>query len=245
MNRNASSPKLQKKMSGIKCNYWAGRGLMEVPRFCLAIAGKEYEDWRCTNGTGDLGNTLDSNLGRLPTINCAEGTVGQSAAINFYIASECGLMGSSTFEAAKIIEFSEHIKELNTAFRALVPWGSTPSEEKMAIFFDSEEATDYEGPADGSKRSARQLKWFLGRMEKLVGGDGFAVGGKLSLADVLLYNMFADKLAPGKGEPFESAARTDAALDKCPKIKACIASVADHENVKKWLVTRASLPYNF
>jgi hypothetical protein len=209
-------------MSGIKCNYWAGRGLMEVPRFCLAIAGKEYEDWRCTNGTGDLGNTLDSNLGRLPTINCAEGTVGQSAAINFYIASECGLMGSSTFEAAKIIEFSEHIKELNTAFRALVPWGSTPSEEKMAIFFDSEEATDYEGPADGSKRSARQLKWFLGRMEKLVGGDGFAVG-----------------------EPFESAARTDAALDKCPKIKACIASVADHENVKKWLVTRASLPYNF
>lgn len=234
----------KEKLVGMRCNYWAGRGLMEVPRFCLAIAGKEYEDWRCTNGTGDMGNTLDSNLGRLPTIDCAEGTVGQSAAINYYIASECGLMGSSTFETAKIIEFSEHIKELNTAFRALVPWGSTPSEEKMAIFFDSEEATDYEGPADGSKRSARQLKWFLGRMEKLVGGDGFAVGGKLSLADVQLYNTFADKLGD-LSEPFTSAARTDAALDKCPKIKACIASVANHENVKKWLEERTKLINEF
>ena len=82
-------------------------------------------------------------------------------------------------------------------------------------------------------------------MEKLVGSDGFAVGGKLSLADVLLYNMFADKLAPGQGEPFNSAARTDLALEKCPKLKACIASVAEHENVKKWLETRATLPYNF
>ena len=229
----------------LKCNYWPGRGLMEVPRFCLAIAGKEYEDWRCTEGTAGMGNALDANLGRLPTFDCAEGTIGQSAAINYYVASECGLMGSTTFEAAKIIEFSEHVKELNSAFRALVPWGSEPKEEAMTTFFDSDEATDYEGPADGSKRSGRQLKWFVGRMEKLVGSDGFAVGGKLSLADVLLYNMFADKLAPGKGEPFNSAARTDLALEKCPKLKACIASVAEHENVKKWLETRATLPYNF
>ena len=229
----------------IQCNYWAGRGLMEVPRFLLAIAGKEYEDKRCTEGTAGYGNALDANLGRLPTIDCTNGTIGQSGAINFYIATECGLMGSSTFEAAKILEFSEHLKELMTAFRALVPWGAEPSEETLATFFDSEEATDYEGPADGSKRSGRQLKWFVGRMEKLVGDDGFAIGGKLSLADVLLYNTFADKLDEGKGEPFTSSARTDAALEKCPKIKACIASVANHENVKKWLEERKTRPNNF
>jgi len=230
--------------SGITCKYWAGRGLMEVPRFCFAIAGKEYEDWRCEGGTADLGNSLDCNLGRLPTIACGEGSIGQSAAINFYIASECGLMGSNTFEAAKIIEFGEHIKELKAAYSALVPYGSKPEPEKEAIFFDSEEATDYEGPADGAKRSARQLKWFAGRIEKLLGSDGFAVGGKLSLADVLLYNAFADTL-PGKGEPFGSKERVDAALENYPKMKACIASIANHKNVKKWLEDREKLPNNF
>jgi hypothetical protein len=66
-----------------------------------------------------------------------------------------------------------------------------------------------------------------------------------SVRDLGLVEMFADTLAPGKGEPFESAARTDAALDKCPKIKACIASVANHENVKKWLEERTKLINEF
>jgi hypothetical protein len=120
---------------GMRCNYWAGRGLMEVPRFCLAIAGKEYEDWRLQgdyDATKGMGHALDANLGRLPTIDCVDGTIGQSAAINFYIASECGLMGSSTFEAAKIIEFGEHLKELHMAFRKLVPYGSEPKAEALA-----------------------------------------------------------------------------------------------------------------
>jgi hypothetical protein len=237
----------KEKLVGMRCNYWAGRGLMEVPRFCLAIAGKEYEDWRLQgdyDATKGMGHALDANLGRLPTIDCVDGTIGQSAAINFYIASECGLMGSSTFEAAKIIEFGEHLKELHMAFRKLVPYGSEPKAEALANFFDSEVATDYEGPADQSKSSGRQLKWYLYRMEKLVGDDGFAVGGKLSLADVQLYNTFADKLGD-LSEPFTSAARTDAALDKCPKIKACIASVANHENVKKWLEERTKLINEF
>ena len=197
----------KEKLVGMRCNYWAGRGLMEVPRFCLAIAGKEYEDWRLQgdyDATKGMGHALDANLGRLPTMDCVDGTIGQSAAINFYIASECGLMGSSTFEAAKIIEFGEHLKELHMAFRKLVPYGSEPKAEALANFFDSEVATDYEGPADQSKSSGRQLKWYLYRMEKLVGDDGFAVGGKLSLADVQLYNTFADKLGD-LSEPFTSS----------------------------------------
>ena len=171
--RTSSTTEKAQDMSAakkLKCNYWPGRGLMEVPRFCLAIAGKEYEDWRCTEGTAGMGNALDANLGRLPTFDCAEGTIGQSAAINYYVASECGLMGSTTFEAAKIIEFSEHVKELNSAFRALVPWGSEPKEEAMTTFFDSDEATDYEGPADGSKREARRQRWLRSGRQAQPGG---------------------------------------------------------------------------
>ena len=46
----------------------------------------------------------------------------------------------------------------------------------------------------GAGRSARFLQWFLGRIEAVLGNNGFAVGDKLSLADVLIYNSFAEYL---------------------------------------------------
>lgn len=157
----------------VTLRYWAGRGLMEVPRFCMAIAGRfpdaGYTDERTEGSTKDAGSTLDANLGRLPVADCEAGTVGQSAAINFLVASECGLMGGSTFEAAKIIEVgaralpwsllpsaffvawphaffsaacsqvAEHLKEVSTEFRKHVPYGAEPTEEALNKFFDSEE----------------------------------------------------------------------------------------------------------
>jgi len=239
----------------VKLSYWGGRGLMEVPRFCYAIAGKEVEDVM-VSGTSDMGSTLDCNLGRVPLLECAEGGIGQSAAINFYAASECDLLGSSTFETAQVIAFTEHIKELKTAYGSLVPFGKEPTAESIATFFDTDVATDFSGPADSSKRSSRYLKWFMGRMEGLVGDDGFAVGGKLTLADVMLYNTFADTLDDGalankalpsyRREPFGSAEKTTAELEKHPKLKACVASVAEHANVAKYVEARSkSGRYNF
>lgn len=91
----------------------------------------------------------------------------------------------------------------------------------------------------------RMLKWYMGRMEKLV-GDGFAVGGKLSLADILLYSCFAECL-PAEGheempahkrESLCSKERTDAALALHPRVNACVQSVANNENAKNWWATR-------
>ena len=151
--------------------YWAGRGLMEVPRVMLAIAGKfpgaGYTDERAS-GTAEMGNSLDSNLGRMPVISCAQGSIGQSVSINFYVASECGLMGSNTFEAAQILSFAEHIRELMEAYRKLVPYGQVPTEEAVNKFFDSNEATDFSGPSDMSKRNDRFLKWYLGRLSSIL-----------------------------------------------------------------------------
>lgn len=210
----------------------------------LAIAGKKYEDVRGTDWKSK-GNAMDSNLGRVPMLDCAHGSIGQSAAINFFVASECGLMGTSPFEAAQIINFQEHIKELVTAYRSACPYGTEPDEAKLADFFDNAAADDYAGPANGEKRGERKLKWFLGRMEGLV-GDGFAVGGKLSLADVLLFNLLADHLPADthpdlpahKREPLTSKAKTDAAVEAHPKLKACIASVATHPGVVAWMGAR-------
>jgi len=229
----------------VTLKYWNGRGLMEVPRQLLAIAGKfpgDYEDGRFSAPP----EGLTANLGRMPVLSVGEDSIGQSAAINFYVASENGLMGSSTMEAAKIIMISEHLKELMTSYRKLVAFGAEPSEETLDKWFSSG-ATDAEGPADRAGFETRYLTWFMNRIEATLGTSGFAVGTSLSLADVLIYNTFADTLQPEeaaadfprhRAEPFASKSRTDEKLAACPKLSASIAAVAANENIQKWLATR-------
>ena len=190
---------------------------------------------------------MDANLGRVPICETSEGFIGQSAAINFYIASTNGLMGKSVFEASQIISFEEHLKELSTAFRGLVPYGSEPTPEALSKFFDLDEASDYSGPADGAKRPSRFLRWYMGRLEGLLPGDGFAVGGALSLADVLIFSNFGDSLAADetftevpahRREPFASKERVDEALARHPKIRAVVDNVRTNKGVANWLATR-------
>ena len=94
-------------MSGITLKYWNGRGLMEVPRLMFALAGKAYTDVRIGDAApctpySEIGD-LSANLGRVPLCVSSEGSIGQSAAINFYVASTLGLMGNGHFQAAQIL----------------------------------------------------------------------------------------------------------------------------------------------
>jgi len=87
----------------------------------------------------------------------------------------------------------------------------------------------------------------MGRMEAVVGDNGFAVGNKISYADVLLFNAFAKKLnedecletlSAYRREPFASSERTNAALAAHPKVKKIVDNVAANANVQKWLSIR-------
>lgn len=234
------------KADNLTLKYWNGRGLMEVPRMMLAIAGKFPGDAYTDGRFSAPPENLDANLGRMPVIETSLGVIGQSAAINFYLATELGLMGSSSFEAAQIISISEHLKEMMTAYRTVMPWGVEPTAEVITKWFESG-ATDSTGPADSSQRSARFLTWWMGRLETVVGSDGFAVGSKLSLADVLIYNSFAEHLTAAelpsgtpawKGEPFYSQEATAKALAKFPKLSAICETVASNPNAQKWLSIR-------
>eukprot|EP00602_Paraphysomonas_sp_CaronLab_P006794 CAMPEP_0185017856 /NCGR_PEP_ID=MMETSP1103-20130426/732_1 /TAXON_ID=36769 /ORGANISM="Paraphysomonas bandaiensis, Strain Caron Lab Isolate" /LENGTH=228 /DNA_ID=CAMNT_0027547451 /DNA_START=59 /DNA_END=742 /DNA_ORIENTATION=- len=223
-------------------NYWNGRGLMEIPRIMLAISGKfpgeDYVDARHSSPC----DNLEANLGRMPVITVGSESVGQSAAINFYVATECGLMGSSTLEGAQIIAICEHLKELMDAYRTLLPWGQEPDAKNLDKWFN-EGAMDVTGPAVGQDRSIRYLHWFAGRIEACLGSNGFAVGSKLSLADVFINYVFAETLSAEQAppdfpkyrrEPFGDKERTDAALQRYPKIKASCDAVDSNANVVKW-----------
>lgn len=189
---------------------------------------------------------LDANLGRMPIAQIGDEYIGQSAALNYYFAAENGLLGSNNLEAAQIIAVTEHVKEMMTAFRNIVKWGEEPTTEALDKWFN-EGATDVSGPAAREGQSTRYLTWWMGRMEADLGDKGFAVGNKLSLADVMLFYVFADVLTEGQAkpdaaawrkEPFCSKERTDAALAKHPKLKAAVDAVLSNEGIQKHLANR-------
>ena len=217
---------------------------METGRILLAIAGKfpgDYVDGRFSTPEGDL----TANLGRMPLLEKDGSSIGQSLAIYYYLASENGLMGKNSWEAAQILSIHEHIKEMLTSMRSLFPYGQEPLAEAVDKWFD-QGATDVTGPADRAGYNTRYLTWWMGRIEAALGDKGYAVGDSLSLADVILFNTFGDYLRPEEaGElpeyrryPFYSKARTDEKLALHPKIKASVDAVRNHPNVQKWLSIR-------
>eukprot|EP01041_Mallomonas_annulata_P002784 gene2784-5481_t len=231
--------------STIVLKYWNGRGLMEVPRMLLAIAGQfpgDYEDGRFNAPQSNL----EANLGRMPVLQVGDDSIGQSTAINYYISSEYGLNGESNLEAAKILAISEHIREMMDSYKSLVPYGAAPTEEALNTWFEGG-AKDISGPADYNDRN-RYFLWYMGRIEQSLDSSGYAVGGKISLADVLLYRTLCDYLkdeeAPPtldqwKRSPFGgNKAKIDSMLTNYPKIHASCNAVASHPNIQKWLAMR-------
>ena len=105
-------------------------------------------------------------------------------------------MGDGFLEAAQILGLQEHLSEMKQAYRKTCPYGEEPTEENLTNWFvkgAGGSATDIDGNADSSNRK-RTMYWFSQRIESQVGAGGFAVGNKLSLADVLIYNAFAETL---------------------------------------------------
>ena len=237
------SPSSSSKQPTLK--YWSGRGLMEVARQCLSITDQEFIDDRLSSPDG---HDLTANLGRLPVLETSHGSVGQSLAIYYYVAAENGLMGHNNLEAAQILSVHEHLRELSQAWRKVCPYGDIPSADTVAAFFE-QGATDVTGTAKRGNGD-RTLLWYIGRIELSLAGNGFAVGSALSLADVLLYNTFAEHLKDNevpddkkpmpkwRTDPFADKKRMDALLVNYPKIQSSIAHVSKNTGMTKWLATR-------
>lgn len=212
----------------------------DIPHFSQG----DYVDGRFNDPSETTG--LDANLGRMPIVSVGDVNIGQSTAMYFYVAASHGLMGEGFIEMAQVLSIHEHIKEMRAAYNKLVPYESTPTADNLDLWFEGG-AKDVSGIADGAASSSRYLTWYLGRIENTLGDQGFAVGNKLSLADVQLYYCLSDflraedatpEVAQWDREPFASKARTDAAVARHPKIKASIDAVLANANVQKWLATR-------
>ena len=112
--------------------YWPARGLMEPARMMCAISGTAVSDERLGAPIADAA-LIDANLGRMPLLVTPEGVaIGQSPAIWHYVAETQGFMGGNPTEAAAIVSFVEHFKEIGDAYGKLVPWGTVPTAEANA-----------------------------------------------------------------------------------------------------------------
>lgn len=130
-----------------------------------------------------------------------------------------GLDGDNLLDKARVEEIVEYLVEVKTAGFKVAFAPKEPEAQKKA-------KEDFQSTLEKS----------CGQIERIMScnkaSDGWAVGKKMSAADVMLF------------ESFESSLSQDAALlDKFPKIKACRQKVQDCKKMKEYLAKRKQTPF--
>ena len=151
--------------------------------------------------------------------------------VQHYLANLLDLAGSNALDIARIDNLCELAQDADDAFGKL----SSKDKEAGAWFADEE--------------GKRTLPFWLRSIEKLVGSDGFAIGGALSAADIVLYSKFADccttrgLFGPPNSEPFGSKTKTDDALAKyAPKLGSILSQLHRKPEMQAYLEARAAAP---
>jgi len=225
----------------LKLTYFNGRGLAEISRILFAIGGEEYEDFRYPLEIIDWATynmkkeefeqdkadgKLLGSLNKLPSLTvdgfvCGSDNeqpedtslvIPQSKAIERFLARRFNLMGENNVQAAFIDSICECVRDFKDMYQKV---RSLPEEEKE----------------EGMK------EWFtvtlvekLGLLENLLGEGGFSVGGKLSLADVVVFAFIT--------QFFDNHEASYNATLATPKLRSIVDNVASHEKVVEWLEKR-------
>lgn len=224
--------------SKMKLKYFNLRGAAENCRVLLAIGGEEYEDIRFdwTPGTmksqafddAKTSGELKINLNRAPVLVVDDVAIGQSKAIERFLAKRFGLMGKSPIEEALIDCMAEHCRDVRDA-----------AMRKGFSAFSR-------GKTDEEKRVARE-EWFKTDLPTMLGkindavqqtseAKGFAVGSSLSLADVAIWSLLSECQDSDKEDTAHAAISCDA-------LNAIVSTVSSNENVAKWLEKRPKTPF--
>mmetsp|Transcript_146459 Transcript_146459/g.467871 ORF Transcript_146459/g.467871 Transcript_146459/m.467871 type:complete len:285 (-) Transcript_146459:70-924(-) len=213
--------------------YFDIRGVAETARILFALAGEEYEDSRYPLSFGTPGDfstikreefeadraagKMEVAMGKVPVLGAGDFSLPQSKAIERYLANKFGMMGSTPEEAAWVDAVGEHVRDINTAYGSKGLFGMKDAEKKKEI----------------------QAKWFgeelpvmLKKLDvALPGSDGFAVGSKISYADVLIFRLFKDTYTEAETGPAGVG-------EGCPKLQAIAKTVGSNANMQKWMEER-------
>lgn len=194
----------------LKLTYFSGKGAAEPVRLAFTIGGIEFEDERI-NRDELIKRKPELPFGALPALKVDDTTFSQSDAILHYAGRVSGLYPQDDpLLALKIDQINEGVKDV---WSRIYPTFHMAPEQKI------------------KKREAIVAEAFpryVAALEKIVADTGFAIGDKLTLADVILYNFVAS---------FKSGFLDGIPTDVCdayPKIMKIYQTVDEHPKVKAW-----------
>ena len=227
----------------LKLNYFNGKGMGETSRLIMVAAGTKFEDYRYPIKIKDWGTydiereefnqdkaagKLWKSMGKVPFLNVGKGVISQSKAIERYLATRFKMMGDTLEESALIDSYCEYIRDYKTAYQAvkrkenkeeaLNEWFVNTLPEKL-IAFDKLifENMDFQNMVTPS--SERR----------------FAVGHKLSLADLVIYSFLVDF--------FDNKEAVATACNNCMILKNIVKNVSENQKIKEWVENQEPTPF--
>mmetsp|Transcript_127482 Transcript_127482/g.271827 ORF Transcript_127482/g.271827 Transcript_127482/m.271827 type:complete len:227 (-) Transcript_127482:97-777(-) len=221
-------------MPTYKLQYFDARGVAETIRYMFAVAKVEYEDARfpLTFGTpGDFSTMtrkefdeakasgeLACSAGKVPYLEVDGVKVGQSKAIERFLAKELGLAGDSALQFLQIDAICEQVRDIKEAYN------------------------NCKRGKEGAEKEAALATWFgetlpadVKKMEGMIPANKgpFLFGEKISLADLTVFQF----LAAHQGF-YDNTEGAKASFQACAAIKSAMEATAENEGVKAWIEKR-------
>ncbi|KAL4443462.1 hypothetical protein ABPG75_011199 [Micractinium tetrahymenae] len=208
--------------------YFAIRGRGEPARLALAALDIEWEE------CGVDYQLMKSDLTQFPFTQCPryvdeDGDISQSNTIMRHLGRKHGLYGSGLAEAARIDMLADGVEDLKRKYLALIYQDQLSDEAKKSYW----SAHIDPASATGSRNGGAHFT-YLAKLVERYGAEGWAVGGKMSIADVLLFDL-TDVHTRAFGAEFGSAypelAAHHAKVAAVPGIKAYLGSSRQFDKV--------------
>jgi glutathione S-transferase len=221
---NTDVSKSPEEKDTYKLIYFNLRGIAEIIRVIFAIADVDYEDFRyplTMPGYQRPEYDKDKKDGKIPgpykalpllVIN-GKDCIGQSKAIERFLAKRFNLMGSTDIECAQIEAVVDQIRDVISKFQACKAGGNGgPMKDKFYNVI-----------------LPHFLNQFNAQIEET--GGQFVVGKNMSLADLHLWNFL-------KFSILEEQSKVDEILKYLPKLNALVNIVNSDKRIKGWVERR-------
>ncbi|CAF0767784.1 unnamed protein product [Didymodactylos carnosus] len=198
-------------MPNYKLYYFDGRGRGEFSRLIFAAADQQFEDVRYPQ-TEWPSHKQEMPLGQMPVLEVDGIKIPQSFTIARFLAKQFNLAGKDNLEQAKADATVDTIADLMAKLSPLM--------------YDKDEVRKQQGIKKFQEEELPKHLQNLEKLAKLYGNGAFFVGGSLTWADLVFYEISNSllKLDPNVLKDYQQLLKTRQEVEKHPKVSAYLKS---------------------
>lgn len=222
----------------LRLKYFDARGAAEISRVMLHLGNISYEDFRYpltqkAEGGFEMrefsaakeSGAFCANMDRVPLLEVDGRVIGQSRAIERYIASLCGMLGKTPEDAAVIDCVAENVRDIKDKWAKIrTTGGFGPNAEKDALvekWFAGGELSDW-----------------LRRLERSLPKHEGAGEESISYADVSIWHLLRDYFGDKASEVRQAEKRAG-----CLRLTRIADRLHDLESMQHYLRNRPANPF--